>query len=374
MKLTLIRHEEEFAAIQNQWEDLLAHSFRNNPFQSYQWLWTWWHVYGNGELYIITCRDSSSDELLGALPLYKCTSRGILSVSVLRFLGSAQGSADFLGCIARQGCENMVFNACLGYLFQNSGRWDLIELHDMDVDSPFYRFLLESAHPRMVAGRDWDKCCPYLSLPDSWDTLTHDVSKKVRQRIGYYRRALEKKGVVVLEEVKDSAELPDALSDMVRLRKDRMEQKGITTSAVTDAYCNFHGQLMTLLQKSGRLRLYFLSVDGKRVAYLYLFTGGDAIFYYQTGFDRSWGNQSVGFVLLGMVIESAIESGLKYFEFLRGAEEYKYEWGKVGERYLASVSIFGKSTRGYVCKLKHHVREMMVTLKNNVASRLRKKE
>jgi len=351
MKLNIIDTVEQFTVLEENWNDLLAHSINDNPFQSHQWLLTWWKVYGNGTLNIITCQDEVSGELLGTLPLYRSKIGGILGVTKFHYLGSGQGSADFLGCIARKGNENRIYKACLDTLLLDCGRWDIIDLQDMDADSPFCCLLRETCNVGMVEVRNPAKRCPYLSLPESWNMLVNSLSKKVRQRIGYYRRTLDKKGTVVLEEVNDLAKLPGALTDMIRLRQDRMQQKRITSATVTNSYRRFHGELMPRMLKCGKLRFYFLCVDGQRIAYLYLFTGGTGVYFYQTGFDRSWSSQSVGFVLLSMVIEKSISEGFKIFEFLRGEERYKYEWGNVEEKSLLSMTLFSRKPYGLICQL-----------------------
>jgi CelD/BcsL family acetyltransferase involved in cellulose biosynthesis len=97
------------------------------------------------------------------------------------------------------------------------------------------------------------------------------------------------------------------------------------------------------MTEAGRLHLYFLSVGGERVAFLYLLAGGDSLYAYQTGFDRAWSKMSVGFVLLGMVIERGIAEGVAVLEFLRGAESYKYDWRVSGTRQLVDVIVPGNS-------------------------------
>ncbi len=351
MKLDIIDSIEEFIPLGDEWNNLLALSAFDNPFQSHQWLVTWWQVYGKGKLHIVTCRDALSDELLGALPLYRSRWRSLIPLQALRILGSGKGNADFLGGLARQRSEAEVFGAMLEALLQDRRSWDVIELLDMDSDSPFCQFLRSASLPGIVEVQDPDKRCPYLTFPDSWEGLLKGLSRKVRQRMSHVRRSLDKNVVVVLEEVADLKELDGALADVIRLRQDRMEQKGITTAAITDAYRRFHKQLMPSLLKCGRLRLYFLCLDGQRIAYSYLFSGGSGIYFYQTGFDRNWGRQSVGFVLLSMVIEKSIADGYKTFEFLRGIERYKYEWGNVEERYLSQITLFSRKPSGKICQL-----------------------
>lgn len=266
-------------------------------------------------------------------------------------MGSERVSSDFLSCLARKGLEKDVYRACLERLQQEMYLWDIIQLQDMDEDSLFYDFMIKAGIRRLEIVRDPGKCCPSLCLPDSWEALLKSLSVKMRQRIGYYRRALERKGEVQLEQVAAPADLTEALSDMVRLRDDRMDQKGITSAKVSADYRRFHGELLPRLLDCHRLLLYFLRLDGQRIAYLYLFAGVDRIYFYQTGFDRAWSGQSVGFVLLGMVIEKSIKDGYTAFEFLRGNEHYKYEWGDIEKRFLSDVSIFSGKPYGLACQL-----------------------
>lgn len=94
--------------------------------------------------------------------------------------------------------------------------------------------------------------------------------------------------------------------------------------------------------RAGWLELAFLNVAGKRVAGVFQFNYGDAVYYYQTGYDVAWEKSSVGFVLNGLLIERAIRQGKSSYEFLRGAEEYKYRLGATHQRQLKDVYL----TRG----------------------------
>lgn len=352
MEVKLITSATEFAALHDEWKSLLTEAERVNPFLTHEWLQSWWEVHGHGELYVITCRDAATAELAGILPLFRCTVGGLPPATVVRFMGSEQVSSDFLECLARRGQEQEVYAACLNALLADVGAWDLIELQDLEEDSPFCRFLATAGIPGSKTVRDPGKCCPYLELPASWELLLTGLSTKVRQRVGYYRRALERKGEVGFEQVSDPAALAGALDDLVRLRRDRLDQKGLSCVRVTDAYRSFHGRVMERMLAGGRLRLYFLSFEGERIAFLYLFSGTGRLFFYQTGFDRSWSNQSVGFVLLGMVVERAIAEGETTFEFLRGAERYKYEWNPTGERQLVDMIIPGNTLAAHSLRVR----------------------
>ena len=54
---------------------------------------------------------------------------------------------------------------------------------------------------------------------------------------------------------------------------------------------------------------------------------------------------SVGTCLFAKVFQHAIEEGAKEFDFLRGAEEYKYRYGAVNREYK-NISWFAPNPRG----------------------------
>ena len=149
MRIEFIVTMNGFNALHEEWDNLLENSLNDNPFLSYSWLHTWWEVYGHGELYIITCRDSVSGELLGILPLFRFRTGLLLSATILRFMGSERVSSDFLECIARHGREDEVYAACIDALQRDVSKWDVVELQDMDEHSPFSRFLTGAGIPGM---------------------------------------------------------------------------------------------------------------------------------------------------------------------------------------------------------------------------------
>lgn len=347
---SLIDNLIDFILISSEWNILLENSAETNPFLSHQWLQTWWEEYGRGTLHIITCRDADTKELVGILPLFRFQKGMLPSVTILRFLGCEQVSSDFLCCLAQKGLEHDVYTACLEALQRDVRLWDMVELKDMDEASSFCRYLSGVTIAELEVVQNSGQLCPFLNLPDSWEALLNKLSTKMRQRVGYYRRALGREGTVSLEQVTDSADIEGALEDMMRLRRDRMDQKGIAIAKVMDSFKRFHGALMSRFLDCGRLRLFFLCLNGQRISYLYLYTGVDRIYFYQTGFDRSWSKQSVGLVLLSMVIERAINEGFATFEFLRGQEAYKYDW-TANERRLADFIIYRKSLKIFMYRI-----------------------
>jgi CelD/BcsL family acetyltransferase involved in cellulose biosynthesis len=74
--------------------------------------------------------------------------------------------------------------------------------------------------------------------------------------------------------------------------------------------------------------LAFIELNGEKAAAMLNFDYRDSILVYNSGYDpQKYARLSPGIVLLSYCIQRAIELGRTEFDFLRGAEEYKYRFG-----------------------------------------------
>ena len=78
---------------------------------------------------------------------------------------------------------------------------------------------------------------------------------------------------------------------------------------------------------AGALRMYAMRIDGRIVAVFYGFAHQGTTYYYLSGYDPALEKLSIGTLLVAHAVEQAVAEGGHTFDFLRGAEEYKYAWG-----------------------------------------------
>jgi CelD/BcsL family acetyltransferase involved in cellulose biosynthesis len=89
---------------------------------------------------------------------------------------------------------------------------------------------------------------------------------------------------------------------------------------------------------AGWLQLSFLEIGGARAATYLNFTYGDSVLVYNSGLDpMQFAHLSPGQVLLGRLIERAIQQRRRAFDFLQGDEEYKH---KLGGKDLKLYSLY----------------------------------
>src|SRR5918997_2011286 len=102
----VLEDPRDFAALEEEWEDLYHDSKQATPFQSWAWLYSWWESYGEGyELRLVTLRNEKG-LLVGLIPLILERRRGF---GRLLFIGT--GPTDYLDILVREGWEDKVLDA-----------------------------------------------------------------------------------------------------------------------------------------------------------------------------------------------------------------------------------------------------------------------
>lgn len=326
---------EGFKALREEWTTLLHKSRAANLFLTWEWMFTWWQIFGGGfELMLLTVRRGEA--LVGIAPLLRQPRRAFgVPVRVVRFLGGGVASSDHLDLILDPTSEALATAALLDYLKENRDAWDLVDLEDVPAQSPTVAALLAEAPARGFSLSISDRrICPYLPLPFTWEEYVCSLARNLRHNLGRYGRKLARRGLIEFQLWKD----PDALGDaMDRFKILHLKRRGVRGDRGSFAYPGFeafHREFARLALEQGWLRLAFLRVNGEAVAGVYSFQYRGVTYAYQSGFDPAWADYSVGTLLLGECIKTAIEERSSEFDFLRGEGVYKSFWTDRSRRNL----------------------------------------
>jgi CelD/BcsL family acetyltransferase involved in cellulose biosynthesis len=93
----------------------------------------------------------------------------------------------------------------------------------------------------------------------------------------------------------------------------------------------FFRSALTALAGDGAARLWFLDTPAGPIATFVTIEWDDVVGLYNSGFDPERASLAPGLVLLGSLVQDAITRRKRRFDFLRGEERYKYEFGPVPE-------------------------------------------
>jgi CelD/BcsL family acetyltransferase involved in cellulose biosynthesis len=91
--------------------------------------------------------------------------------------------------------------------------------------------------------------------------------------------------------------------------------------------CVFLKNVAQLFAQHSWLRFCAAYLDARPIGVLFSFQFVDRIYLYNAGFDPDFSHLSPGIVAIGLDIKTAIDEGFKYYDFLRGEENYKRQFG-----------------------------------------------
>ncbi|MCX6066885.1 MAG: GNAT family N-acetyltransferase [Chloroflexi bacterium] len=308
------------------WNSLVEMGMTNAPFLRYEYLSTWWSTRGGGEWQegqLAVIMATENDQLLGIAPFFLTTNRD--GQPALMLLGSIEIS-DYLDLIVRAEQYPAFLSALLDWIDKNyPSTWSLLDLYNLPDNSPSLSALkAESVKRGWTYAEEIYQPTPFIPLPGDFETYLSGIDKKQRHEIRRKMRRAEESGrgvrwYIVDDESKLDSEMDDFLSLMAH---DSEKDAFLTTVMRSQMKASGHAAF-----RAGYLQLAFLEVDGEKACSYLNFDYDNKIWVYNSGLDRRFMDLSVGWVLLGYLLEWANQNKRAEFDFLRGDEDYKYKFG-----------------------------------------------
>jgi CelD/BcsL family acetyltransferase involved in cellulose biosynthesis len=335
-----------FAALAAEWTDLLTRSRSDCVFLSHEWLSGWWkHLSDGRELHILTAR--ADGRLVGILPLaIRPRQVGRMMPKVLEFLGSGIVGSDYLDAIVDQACEHESLEAFARAL---SGSGFMIQFGQLrESGSLAEEIASRLGRAAWKASNATINVCPFIPLSGySWESYLSELGSSQRYNFQRRLKSLEKTGEFRLETA-TAADCVRSLDVLIELHRKRWGTRTELSEAFqTESITAFHREFVQAAADRGWLRLLSLWIANRPVAALYGLRYGGTFSFYQSGFDPEFAKKSVGLVMMGLAIRSAIEEGADEYDLLHGDEEYKFHWTQKSKE-LRRVELFPPRARGFL--------------------------
>jgi CelD/BcsL family acetyltransferase involved in cellulose biosynthesis len=345
MAVQWIQKAGEFDSIHEEWDALLAASETDNVFLTWDWLHTWWnHLRDRRELRVAVLRRQGQ---LAALAPFVVRPRSLKRLSpfpVVEFLGSGTVGSDYLDLIVREGDEEESLGefahslTCAGLMLELSQVKNCGSLVTY-LARRMQRLGWRSSESRV-------NTCPFIDLRGhSWPSYLATLSSEHRYNVQRKIKNLAKNFDVTFQQADDEPSREAALRLLIALHQERWKEHGTSDAFHTPQHISFHREFTTRALRRGWLRLYTLCLNGQPASSLYGLRYGRTFSFYQSGFDPQYGRHSVGLVTMAMAIQQAIEEGAEEFDFLHGAESYKFHWAKQ-TRDLARIELYPPGVLG----------------------------
>jgi CelD/BcsL family acetyltransferase involved in cellulose biosynthesis len=313
-------HDSLEAVGPDAWDALHAATRLRSPFLGWTWQHAWVAVFAEGRRLELRRVVDASGRLVALLPLVEIgPGRWLLT--------GGSDVSDYLDLIVLADREQEAWAALLAARAGDAAVW---ELHAVPAASPTVTALPAlAAAAGLAAEARVEERCPILPLPATWDALLASLSGKHRHEITRKLRRFEREAPAGRVVWADTAAAVEArLDDFLALHRRSRQGKAKFMDARME---RFFRRVVPALAARGRARLALLELPEGPIASFVTLEWDGAVGLYNSGFHPERAALSPGLVLLAHVIRDAIERGRQRFDFLRGEERYKYEFGPTPE-------------------------------------------
>jgi CelD/BcsL family acetyltransferase involved in cellulose biosynthesis len=322
------------------------------PFLSWEWLSTWHKWFGQGKSPFLLCAREGGN-LIALLPLCaeeRQSSRFTPGLKRMSFMGESYGAADYLDILALPGFKQKSADILIDYLAL-ARSFDLLEFEGMAADSCTLQSLTRRfANDVMFRYRMIPQyICPRMSLDARWEDLLERSP-----RSDYFKRCMRRLDKIASFEfrvISDVNEIPAAYGRLLELHIGRWVNRGGSSAVRTAEQKGFTFEAAAELARAGMTRFEEIWLEGECRASLFGFESGDCYYFFLSGFDQAWSKYSLGFTLIWLSIREASRRGLKMYDFLRGDENYKFDWSDNPRMTVAAqVASDSRAARWHVAR------------------------
>ena len=327
---------DELRALRAEWDALHTTSGATTPFNSCAWVTHWWQAFGRSRgwrrdfLQVLVQRDA--DGMARAIVPLVLTSLGPgpLSIRKLRPCGSVRqrNLTEIPTPLVWPGFEAQSVDELLRFLGAETSRFHWCDLLVPEGGALGARFREQAGGSPAI----WRKQITnyVLALPGTWEELRARLRRNIKESLRHCYNSLAREGLKwTFDVVKDPARVAAVMADFLRLHRARARSnKG---PLHLDQFPDEDHRAFLLgvtadLAASGAAGIGELRIGGVLAASRVVFTYGDGVYLYYSGFDPRWSRHSVSTLLVAECIKWAIDRGSRFISLSLGKDVSKTRW------------------------------------------------
>ncbi len=310
----------------------LADRVRAAPFLRPGWIDAWWRAFGRGELEIIVARRAG--RLVGLAPLFRrhgaVRSTSNWHTPAFGFLSEDSETERALAEMTVAGTRR---RATLSFL-DAEGR--TVARCRAEGEAAGFRVLVRTLERS-----------PYLEIEGDWESYQGNLKGTFRRDLARRLRRFHEEGRVSFEILDGTARLDELLAEGFDVEASSWKGPRGTAVAVGARTRLFYCDVARWAANEGWLRLAFLRLDGRAIAFHYGLEERGVYYALKGGYDPCFSKFSPGSLLINFTLAHAFSTGLRRYEFLGGDEPYKLAWTR-SCRSLVLLHLFAPSVTGFL--------------------------
>jgi CelD/BcsL family acetyltransferase involved in cellulose biosynthesis len=339
----LVLTEADVLALEPKWNELRANLAAPSPYTDWSYVIEWWRTFApKAQPVFITVEDDGL--VLGILPMF-VDRAGPLGFRRLRPIGfnGELGPDDMTEepiILIRDGYEERVITAGLRAL-RTTAIWDTCVIRALGPAVGKAVRAARTASPLGALPVKLKKGPMVVHLPATWAEYRKQISKSMRDNLGYYPRLLDRHGHTWnLRMVSSGPELAEGLDHLVRLHRARVTSAADHRNHLPTAMqIGFLARVHEDLGLEAKAFVSLLEVDGEVVAAQSFYEDRGTLLVNYSGFDPAWGAYSPLFIIQAEVFKAAQSRGTRTINFLQGDRAWQKRWNGENEGELAHLAI-----------------------------------
>jgi CelD/BcsL family acetyltransferase involved in cellulose biosynthesis len=315
---------QAFLDLHDVWDRLVDEAGIEHPFLSHDWMRTWWECFGKGkQLHILLIKYGRTPVALVPL-MYNSIRMYGFRVRQLEFMhNSHTPRCDFIV----SHCPMDIYRAIWRYLNETGTNWDIVKLPQLTLESQTLRLLPEMAREDNFPVGCWPSTeSPYLTLTGTWDDYLKNLDRKHQSNMRNRMNRLRKMGNVELEVVSTGEEIVHSLESGLDIEAKAWKGRSGTAIRCHPDLLAFYRKIAVRAAERGWLRLNFLTVNGRKIAFDYSLVYKNKLYVLKPGYDPEFAPLSPYNILCYMKLQAAFERGLSEYDFLGMKDDWKLNW------------------------------------------------
>lgn len=170
--------------------------------------------------------------------------------------------------------------------------------------------------------------CPYVELAGGWEDYERRLNAKRRANLRRLQSRIEERGRLQVTVHDGSEDLDRLVSEGLDVEASgwKGEQGSGTAIRSEPAAARFYPQVARWLAERGWLRLAFLRLDGRALAFDFAAEAQGVHYLLKTGYLDSERSAAPGVLLRREMLRRSFQMGLDRYEFLGDLVDWKREW------------------------------------------------
>jgi len=339
LTLTEVDGEQEFAALESEWNALVERDPRATFFQLFEFQFHTWKILGDEVSPCLLLLRDAGGRLVGCAPFGTRRVRvGPLPVRMLEF--ASPRYCDYQDLILDPEHAEAAKRALADWLLANAGRFDVVRLRSVRegawlLDADLSSRLREQGRPVEVTV---SSTAPFMTIQEGWTSYQDALSKKRAKSMRYEVKNLHKKLDAAFARASEGPALDRAFEQFADLHQLRMAQKNQPGHFGGEPARRGFRALLHALGARGIAGVHTLVTPEAAVATAVTFRFRGTSSFFLGGFDPAHQRLSPGKVIQALIITESIEAGDREYDFLFGDEPYKLTWAS-GQRSVHDVEI-----------------------------------